>query len=62
MMKTLALAMFALTAAAPALAQQAPAEPKKCCCDKDGAAKTDHSKMGHGTMENGTATAPTTPR
>lgn len=62
MTKSMILMALATLAAAPALAQQAPAEPKKCCCDKDGKEKMDHSKMDHGSMGKGTTPAPATPQ
>ena len=43
------LALLAVAIATPVMAQQAPApaDEKKCCCDKKEGATMGHSKMGH---------------
>jgi hypothetical protein len=48
MMKTILAAAVLTVIGAPALAQDAPAAEKKCCCDKMGEKKMDHSQMDHG--------------
>ncbi len=48
MLKSLLAAAALTLVGAPALAQAAPAAEKKCCCDKIGEKKMDHSQMDHG--------------